>query len=79
VFGFFKRLREHHRSGRTAAEMPSTVASTLPVEGDAPQIDDRPGKSWYGSSLDLHEGLEISDVEDDVTQPMPLHEVKERR
>jgi hypothetical protein len=64
VFGFIKRLR--------AAVRPADRPHPAAPQPKASHDDERPGKSWYASSLDLHEGLEVSDADGDVTVPSPL-------
>ena len=66
MFGFFKRLQS--RPARDA-EAPESVPPPT-AETD----DERPGKSWLASSLDLHDGLEVHDVDGDTTLPTPLAE-----
>jgi hypothetical protein len=65
VFGFFKRLREQ------VARPPAPVAAPEGAE-TPPERDERPGKSWYASSLDLHDGLDVKDADPDTTVPLPL-------
>ena len=70
MFGFLKR-------SRAARPAPPEAPKSTPEAREVPNeeaADEQPLKSWYGSSLDLHEGLEISDCDDEVTEPMPLQE-----
>jgi hypothetical protein len=64
VFGFFKRLQS--RASREADAPETTPPRAVPTE------DERPGKSWFASSLDLHDGLEVHDADGDSTLPTPL-------
>lgn len=70
MFGFLKRWR----AASAAADEPPPPAAA-PDEA----LDDRPGKSWFSSSLDLHDGLDISDIEEETTEPMPLFDNRKKQ
>lgn len=83
MFGFLRRSRDRkpvEDKPVVVKQPPAAPAGAPPAApAGAPPADEpreeRPGKSWFSSSLDLHQGLEISDV-DDVTEPMPLPDPK---
>ena len=79
MFGFLRRLRSHKpvEAPRRAEPAPeSTPPSTSPEA--AREDDEPPVRSWYSSSLDLHDGLEITDTTEETTEPMPLEEARRR-